>query len=60
LFRKICELNKKTVIKVKDVGMSSSQEIGENITQGSIGGALIRNANLDFTVNSHFEKVPMK
>ena len=30
--------------------------MGENITQGSIGGALISTANLDFTVNMHFKK----
>ena len=59
LYRMIYELNKKTVLKVKTgVGMSSSQEIGENITQGSIGGALISTANLDYTVNSQFQKSP--
>ena len=56
LYRIIYELNRKTVLKVKTgVGLSDSTELGENITQGSIGGALISTANLDYTVNNHFE-----
>ena len=57
LYRLIYELNKKTVLKVKTgVGLSESTELGENITQGSIGGALFSTVNLDYTVNNHFKK----
>ena len=56
LYRLIFELNKKTVLKVKTgVGLSKSTELGENITQGSIGGALISTVNLDYTVNNQFK-----
>ena len=56
LYRLIFELNRKTALKVKTgVGMSKSAELGENITQGSIGGALFSTASLDYTVNNHFE-----
>ena len=34
--------------------MSKSTELGKNITQGSVGGALVSTVNLDFTVNNHF------
>ena len=37
------------------VGLSAATELGENITQGSIGGAMISTINLDFTVNGHFK-----
>ena len=57
LYRLIYELNRKTCLKVKTgVGMSDSTVLGENITQGSIGGALISTVNLDYTVNLHFKK----
>ena len=56
IYRLIFELNKKTVLKVQTgVGMTDAAEIGENITQGSIGGALVSTANIDFTVNNHFK-----
>ena len=56
LYRLIYELNRKTVLKVKTgVGLSEPAILGENITQGSIGGALISTANLDYTVNNHFK-----
>ena len=58
LYRLIFELNKKTVLKVQTgVGMTDAAEIGENITQGSIGGALVSTANIDFTVNNHFKSL---
>jgi hypothetical protein len=57
LYRLVYELNRSTQLKVKTgVGMSTSTELGENITQGSIGGALISTVNLDYTVGLHFEK----
>ena len=55
LYRMIFEMNRKTQLRVKTgVGMSDSAKLGENITQGSIGGALISTVNLDYTVNNHF------
>ena len=57
LYRLIYELNRKTQLKVKTgVGLSKTAILGENITQGSIGGALISTVNLDFTVDMHFKK----
>ena len=56
LYRLIFEMNKKTVLKVKTgLGMSEAVDLGENIAQGSIGGALISTVNLDYTVNMHFQ-----
>ena len=49
-------MNRKTTLKVKTgVVLSKATELGENITQGSIGGAMISTINLDFTVNCHFK-----
>ena len=43
LYRLIYELNRKTILKVKTcVGLSDPVKLGENITQGSIGGALFQ------------------
>ena len=57
LYRLIYELNRKTSLKVKTgVGLSESAVLGENITQGSIGGALFSTVNLDYSVNNHFQK----
>ena len=57
LYRLVYELNRSTDLKVKTgVGLSSSATLGENITQGSIGGALISTNNLDYTANMHFSK----
>jgi hypothetical protein len=57
LYRLIFELNRKTCLKVKTgAGVSNSTELGENITQGSIGGALISTVNLDYTVDLQFKK----
>ena len=48
-------MKKNTVLRVKtEVGLSKTTELGENITQGSVGGALVSKVNLDFTVNNHF------
>ena len=56
LYRLMFEMNKKTVLRVKTgVGLSESVNLGENITQGSIGGALISTVNLDYTVNNFFK-----
>ena len=42
VYRLIFEMNRKTVLKVKNgTGLSEATDVGENITQGSIGGALI-------------------
>ena len=50
-------MNKKTVLRVKTgVGLSKSVELGDNITQGSIGGALMSTVNLDYSVNHHFKE----
>ena len=49
-------MNRKTPLKVKTgVVLSKATELGENITQGSICGAMISTINLDFTVNCHFK-----
>ena len=57
LYRLLFEMNKKTVLRVKTgVGLSKSVELGENITQGSIGGALMSTVNLDYSVNHHFKE----
>ena len=57
LYRLIFELNRKTTLRVKTgVGISNSTDLGENITQGSIGGALVSTVNLDYTVDLQFKK----
>ena len=49
-------MNRNTQIKVKTaVGMSEIEATGENVAQGSIGGALASSANLDRTLNMFFE-----
>ena len=56
LWQLIFEINKKTVLRVKTgVGLSEPVSLGENIAQGSIGGALISTVNLDYTVNNLFK-----
>ena len=53
----IFEMNRSTVLSIKTgCGITQPVEIGENIAQGSIGGALISSVNLDRTVNQHFSK----
>ena len=56
LYRLWFELNRNTQIRIKTgVGMSAVQPTGENVTQGSIGGALASSANLDKTLRMYFE-----
>ena len=37
------------------MGLSEPAELGENITQGSVGGALYSTVNLDYSMNNHFK-----
>ena len=61
LYRMIFEMNRSTVLSIKTgCGITQPVEIGENIAQGSIGGALISSVNLDRTVNQHFSKSEYK
>ena len=56
LYRLWFELNRDTQIRVKTgVGMSGIKPTGENVAQGSIGGALASSANLDKTLRMYFE-----
>ena len=56
LYRLWFEMNRNTKIKVKTaVGMSEVEATGENVAQGSIGGALASSANLDRTLNMFFQ-----
>ena len=57
IYRLIYELNKSTKLTIKTgCGTTQPKQIGANITQGSIGGALISSVNLDKTVDEHFSK----
>ena len=48
-------LYKDSQIKVKTAtGLTSVRPTGENVTQGSIGGAILRSANLDKTLCVYF------
>ena len=56
LYRLLYNLNKDTVIKVKTaVGDTNEEETGENIGQGTLEGANISAANIDYTVNEFFK-----
>ena len=56
LYRLWYELYKESNIKVKTpMGMSNSKESGENITQGSIGGAILSSSSLSKTMQRFFE-----
>ena len=56
LYRLWYELNRDSQIRVKmAAGISKLQTIGENVTQGSIGGAILSAANLDKTLTSYFQ-----
>ena len=47
--------NRDSQIRIKTAaGMSDVKATGENVTQGSIGGALLSSANLDKTLTSYF------
>ena len=56
LYRLWFKMNSKTKIRVKSgVGYSNIKESGENIGQGTVGGAIISAANLDDGVTNYFE-----
>ena len=55
LYRLIYNMNKDTIIKVKTaVGETEEHETGENIGQGTLEGALLSAASLDYTFNKFF------
>ena len=55
LYRLWYNLNKDSQIKVKTAaGLTSVKTTGENVTQGSIGGAILSSANLDKTLCAYF------
>ena len=55
LYRLWYELYKDSQIKVKTAGgMTDIKPTGENVTQGSIGGAILSSANLDNTLGAYF------
>ena len=57
LYRLIYILNKNTKISVcTAVGNSEYANTGENIGQGSIEGAIISAANIDYSVNEYFKE----
>ena len=55
LYRLWYELYKDAQIKVKTgAGMTATEATGENVAQGSIGGAILSSCNLDKTVSNYF------
>ena len=55
MYRLWYALNKDSQIRVKTAaGMTSIKAIGENVTQGSIGGAILSSSNLDKTLSAYF------
>ena len=55
LYRLWYNLNKDSQIKVKTAaGLTCAKTTGENVTQGSIGGAILSSANLDKTLCAYF------
>ena len=57
LYRLIFEMNRSTMLSIKTgCGTTQPVQIGANIAQGSIGGALISSVNLDRTMNQFFSK----
>ena len=57
LYRLIFELNRTTNLKVQTgAGTSRAILVGPNITQGSVGGALISLVNVDHTVSQYFSR----
>ena len=56
LYRLLFNLNKDTIIRVKTaVGDTNEKETGENIGQGTLEGANISAANIDYTINEFFK-----
>ena len=56
LYRLLFNLNKDTIIRVKTaVGDSNEKATAENIGQGTLEGANISAANIDYTVNEFFK-----
>ena len=56
LYRLIYNMNKDTKIRVRTaVGETEEKETGENIGQGTLEGANISAANIDYTVNMFFK-----
>ena len=56
-YRLFFYLNKNSNIRIKTgVGISEERSIGENIGQGTIGGALVSGQNLDCDIFETFEK----
>ena len=55
MYRLWYELNRDSQIRVKTAaGMTKIKAIGENVTQGSIGGAILSSSNLDKTLTAYF------
>ena len=56
IYRLIFNMNKDALIKVKTaVGMTEEEQTGENIGQGTLEGAVVSAASLDYTVNNFFK-----
>ena len=56
LYRLWYEMYRDSQIRVKTAaGLSKVATTGENVTQGSIGGAILSAANLDKTLTTYFE-----
>ena len=56
MYRLIYNMNKDTKIRVRTaVGETEEKETGENIGQGTLEGANISAANIDYTVNKFFK-----
>ena len=57
LYRLIYNMNKDTKITVRTaVGVTEEKETGENIGQGTLEGAIISAANIDYSVNRFFSE----
>ena len=57
IYRLIYNMNKDTIIRVRTaVGTTEKHETGENIGQGTLEGAVVSAASLDYTVNKFFSE----
>ena len=55
LYRSLYTLNKKTIISVRTgAGLTDKADAGELIGQGSAGGALASQVNIDMSLNGYF------